>query len=189
MEDTLAEAPDLSGVPAPIRKRLLESVAPDFQKLWAPIEAEARRREAQVRAQLDSRGEKEAQALRRILEEQRDTIQEELGLQLEFNLAIQAEREQQEQWKRDRNHLRQRLVDIGTELRTQPDELRLYYGVRLTRLVPVGLVYLWPTALDDGPAGRPLTGCAPCPRRSTRCDLRRSPAPGNPRRGPRRHRT
>ncbi len=144
LENTLAEAPDLPGVPAPIRKRLMESAAPDFQKLWTSIEAEAKRRESQVHALLAQRGEKEAQALRRILEDQREAIQEELGRQLEFNLEVQAEREQHEQWKRDRNHLRQRLADIDSEMASQPDELRLYYDVRLTRLVPVGLVYLWP---------------------------------------------
>lgn len=146
LENTLTEAPDLSGVPAPIRKRLLESAASDFQALWTPIEVEAKRREAQVRGLLNDRGDKEAQALRRILEEQRETIQEELGRQLEFNLEVQAEREQHEQWKRDRNHLRQRLAEIDSEMATQPDELRLYYDVRLARLVPVGLVYLWPHA-------------------------------------------
>ena len=31
------------------------------------------------------------------------------------------------------------------EMRIEPDELRALYTVSLKRLVPVGLVYLWPT--------------------------------------------
>ena len=32
-----------------------------------------------------------------------------------------------------------------TDLSTEPDELRALYQIRLNRLEPVGLVYLWPT--------------------------------------------
>jgi hypothetical protein len=144
LENTLAEAPELDAVPAPVRKRLLASAAGDFQKLWGAIAKEGEQREEKAREMLRKRGQEEAAALRRILEEQRATIEEELGRQLEFNLEVASERDQHDQWRRDRNHLKQRLAEIDGEMATQPEELKRYYEVRLTRIVPVGMVYLWP---------------------------------------------
>lgn len=144
LENTLAEAPELASVPAATRKRLLETAPGDFGVLWPAIEVEAKKREAEARRLLKERGASEALSLKRILEEQRATIGEELGRQLAFNLEVPAEREQAEQWKRDRNHLQRRLVEIDQEVATQPEELKRYYEVRLTRIVPVGMIYLWP---------------------------------------------
>jgi hypothetical protein len=41
--------------------------------------------------------------------------------------------------------MKRRLEAIDRELSTEPDELRALYQIRLNRLEPVGLVYLWPT--------------------------------------------
>lgn len=144
LENTLAEAPELEAIAPAVRKKLLQSAPGDHDALWSAIDQEAKKREAEVRKQLRERGDKEAQALRTILSEQRAAIEEELGRQLEFDLGSQTEREQAEQWKRDRNFLKKRLMEIERELETQPEALKHYYDVRLSRLTPVGMVYLWP---------------------------------------------
>lgn len=144
LENTLAEAPELASVPAVTRKRLLASVPGDFAALWSSVEAEAKKREAQVLAKLKQRGAGEAQSLKQVLNDQRAFIEEELGRQLSFDLEVATEREQAEQWKRDRNHLQARLKAIDGELETQPAQLAEYFDVHLTRITPVGMIYLWP---------------------------------------------
>lgn len=74
---------------------------------------------------------------------QQEAIQEALSAQLELKLDARAE---QDQWRRDKVHLEQRLTALGRELVEQPESLKATYAVRVARLVPVGMVYLWPGA-------------------------------------------
>src|SRR5207237_753134 len=101
-----------------------------------------------ARAKLAERGKVEAKALTEILESQREAIEEALGRQLELELlgATQSEKEQLEQWRRDKSHLVTRQAALEKELKEQPLELEKFYDVRLSRLVPVGMVYLWPAS-------------------------------------------
>lgn len=142
LENTLAEAPALSAVPAQVQKRLLEAASGDFGTLWSAVEADAKKRETAARRLLTARGDAEASALREVLVEQRSTIKDALGMQLTFDLDT--ERVQAEQWKRDRVHLQRRLIEIDKEVATEPEQLKGYYDVSLSRLSPVGMIYLWP---------------------------------------------
>jgi len=141
LEGTLAEAPELSATPAVVRTRLLSSASSDFAALWPAVEEASSLREKEARKKLSQRGANEAKALAQILLTQRETIQEALSAQLELNLTAQ---EEVEQLRRDRSHLQQRLTALETELQEQPEALRTTYDVRLSRLTPVGMVYLWP---------------------------------------------
>lgn len=143
LEQTLAEAPELEATPVKQQARFLESAPGDFAALWKAVEAEALGREKAARKLLKQRGEAEAQALMGILQTQRETIEEALNGQLELELT---NREELEQLRRDRGHLEQRLGAIETELREEPELLRRTYEVRLARLTPVGMVYLWPSS-------------------------------------------
>ncbi len=143
LERTLAEAPQLEATPAPIQKRLLDSASGDFAALWGAVAEEAASREKTAKKMLTQRGEAEAKALRQILDTQRETIEEALGEQLELKLTA---KEELEQWRRDKTHLEQRLAALEKERAEQPDALKTTYEVRLTRLTPVGMVYLWPSS-------------------------------------------
>ncbi|WP_225888703.1 DISARM system SNF2-like helicase DrmD [Myxococcus xanthus] len=143
LETTLAEAPALSAIPKAVQKRLLASVESDFSKLWPAIEEQASVREQGARKKLAARGASEAKALTQILLTQQEAIQEALSAQLELKLDARAE---QDQWRRDKVHLEQRLTALGRELVEQPESLKATYAVRVARLVPVGMVYLWPGA-------------------------------------------
>lgn len=142
LEKTLAEAPELSALPEPVRQRLLESAQTDFATLWAAVEAEATVREKEARRLLAERGANEAAQLRQILETQREAIEEALGVQLELDAPLS--REEREQWRRDKSHLEGRRQLLEKELREQPEALANTYSVRVARLTPVGMVYLWP---------------------------------------------
>ena len=143
LELTLAEAPELSATPAAVQKRLLASASSDFAALWPSVEEEASVREKDARKKLAQRGTSEAKALTQILVTQRETIEEALGAQLELDLTA---KEEVDQWRRDKSHLEQRLAALEKELAEQPESLKATYEVRLTRLTPVGMVYLWPSS-------------------------------------------
>jgi hypothetical protein len=143
LELTLAEAPELSATPAAVQKRLLASASSDFAALWPSVEEESSLREKDARKKLAQRGASEAKALTQILLTQRETIEEALGAQLELELTA---RDEVDQWRRDKSHLEQRLSALEKELAEQPESLKATYEVRLTRLTPVGMVYLWPSS-------------------------------------------
>lgn len=143
LELTLAEAPELSATSAAVQKRILASASADFAALWPSVEQEASLREKDARKKLAQRGASEAKALMEILLTQQETIEEALSAQLELELTA---REEVDQWRRDKSHLEQRLAALEKELAEQPDSLKATYAVRLTRLIPVGMVYLWPSS-------------------------------------------
>ncbi|WP_233605242.1 DISARM system SNF2-like helicase DrmD [Corallococcus sp. AB030] len=143
LEVTLAEAPELSATSSAVQARLLASASSDFAALWPSVEEESSRLEKAARKLLAQRGASEAKALTQILLTQRETIQEALGAQLELKLTVKDELEQQ---RRDKGHLEQRLAALAKELDEQPESLKATYDVRLARLTPVGMVYLWPSS-------------------------------------------
>ena len=86
----------------------------------------------------------EADQLRKLLEDQRASIDRTLFAQLDLVGFRDDERDQVEQ---DRQHMRRRLDAIRRELELEPADLQSLYDVRLRRIEPVGLVYLWPEAM------------------------------------------
>lgn len=143
LEATLAEAGELSNVPRAVQSRLLASAASDFATLWPEVEAESGRREKEARKKLAQRGEGEAKALEGILHVQREAIEESLGAQLELELT---QKDELDQWRRDKSHLEARRSALEKELKEEPTALAATYEVRLSRLSPVGMVYLWPSS-------------------------------------------
>jgi hypothetical protein len=144
-ETILAEAPALEAVSAATRKLCLESAPAVFAELWQPLREEAASRGHEAKRRLRARGRAEADALRGILEQQRDTIRAAILEREQLTLAFEdSEREQREQFEHDRKHMEERLAAIDQELATQPEELEALYRVALTRIEPVGLVFLWP---------------------------------------------
>jgi hypothetical protein len=143
LEATLAEAPELGSLSETIRKRLLASASSDFAALWPEVEALSAEQARVASRQLEARGKAEAKALEEILVTQRETIEEALGAQLELELTA---KDELDQWRRDKTHLEQRLKAIERELKDEPTALQRTYDVRLTRLSPVGMVYLWPSS-------------------------------------------
>ncbi len=146
LETTLAEAPGLDATPQAVQKKLLAAAPGDFTALWPAVKAEAERQEQEARAKLSERGKVEAKVLEGILKAQREAITEALGTQLELELLgnSQSEKDQLEQWRRDKAHMVARQAALEKELAEQPDQLARFYDVQLSRLSPVGLVYLWP---------------------------------------------
>jgi hypothetical protein len=100
-----------------------------------------------ARTRLQARGRAEAEAMRAVLEAQRDDIVKALqGTQLALGID---DREalsdlQKQQWKDDRAFLARRLPQVEHELATEPARIQSLYEDRQHHVEMVGIVYLWP---------------------------------------------
>ena len=150
LEQIFTETQGAHAIPEGIRHRFVNSAAGDMATLWKHVEAEADARAQEAAQKLAARGVKEAEALTRILKNQKSVIHSKLGGQLGFSFdqsvqsTAEERRQAQQQWATERNWMEDRLVKIDVELRDEPDELAKSYATSLRRVVPVGLVYLWP---------------------------------------------
>jgi hypothetical protein len=147
LEDLLTRAGNLPAIPEPLRQRLAKTAAADFGVLWRHVRDEADGRAHEAGQLLQARGAKEAGDLREILKVQRIEIEKQLNVQLGLfdHLAGETLKPQREQIESERQDMMKRLARIDDEIRDEPLELEALYKVSLKRLVPVGLVYLWPT--------------------------------------------
>jgi hypothetical protein len=146
LESTLAESPSLKGISAGVLERVQAAGPQLFEQLWKPIREEADARAVAALAKLTARGRAESDALHGILEAQREAIQKRLGEQLALDLGdSESEREQLQQFERDKKHMERRLGDLAREVESEPKQIESLYQVQLHRLQPVGLVVLWPS--------------------------------------------
>jgi len=146
MEDLLVRAASLPPVPPALAARLGHAADRDFAILWKHVRDEAEGRAHEAAQLLAARGEKEAEDLRTILRNQRADIGREVHNQLPLfaEIAGEAQRRARVQAESERDDMKKRLGRIAVELETEPEELRALFAVSLRRLLPVGLVYLWP---------------------------------------------
>ncbi|HEX9619385.1 MAG TPA: helicase-related protein, partial [Polyangiaceae bacterium] len=147
LEQAFVDTRALPDVPEALRRRLAATAAADFTALWPHVRDEADGHAHEAAQLLAARGEKEAEDLTKILRAQRVEIEKQLNRQLELFAELEGDtmKQQREQLESERDDMKKRLGRIEQELRSEPDELRALYAVSLERLVPVGLVYLWPT--------------------------------------------
>jgi hypothetical protein len=98
-------------------------------------------------AKLAERGRIEADAIRKVLEDQKRRVEIELGrteplqLSLDFQDFDDDERRQLES---NRRYWQKWLVNVEGDLRREPERVRGFYQVTSFRIEPVGLAYLWP---------------------------------------------
>lgn len=146
LEKALTESPTLDGISSGVRDKVRAAAPKLFSELWSHIQAEADAHAKDAEDKLKRRGREEADALRRILEDQREAINRELrGHQLPIDFGeSETEKTQRAQWDADRKHMEQRLRRIDDEIATEPAQIESLYNVALRRLEPVGLIILWP---------------------------------------------
>ncbi|MBV9126433.1 MAG: hypothetical protein JO112_24050 [Planctomycetes bacterium] len=122
----------------------LQAAGPrDVAELLPHLEKRGRELAEGAARQLRERGEKEAQAMRTILEDQRQRIAGTVEKHSQFQPGL-FNQEEIRQLDADRRHWSRRLADLEHELATEPDRIRGVYVVKAQRVEPVGLVYLWP---------------------------------------------
>ena len=146
--DTALAQPRLREVPDGIRRRLQAHAAQDVSELQPHLERRAEELAGRARRDLRTRGDKEARAMREILEAQRDRIlrQNEKAARDYQQLTLDFRGDEKRQFAANQKHWKSRLEALDVELEEEPARVRTNYEVRATRVEPVGLVYLWPVS-------------------------------------------
>jgi hypothetical protein len=122
----------------------LQAAAPrDVAELLPHLDLRGRELADGATRKLTERGERESQAMRMILQEQQKRIASTVEKSRNVPPGL-FDQEETRQLEADRRHWDRRLLDIGQELRKEPDRIRAVYVVKAQRVEPVGLVYLWP---------------------------------------------
>jgi hypothetical protein len=145
LERAFKERPSLEGFSGNLIQELQHDAPKAMEALWPALRAEADAHAVDAEQKLKARGTEEANALRKIIEAQRDAIEQALGgpqLNLEFGES-ESERLQARQQEQDRKHLERRRTELERELVREPEQLESLYEVKLRRFEPVGLIYLW----------------------------------------------
>src|SRR5262249_27602291 len=124
--------------------RQLQAAGPrDVAELLPHLELRGRELADGATLRLMERGEREAQAMRDILEQQRKRISAAAEEARDRAPGLVGQ-EEARHVEADRRHWGRRLADIEQELRAEPHRIREVYVVKARRVEPVGLVYLWP---------------------------------------------
>ncbi len=136
-----------------IQHRLTAAAAQDIEDLRPQLEPRAAEHAESAKRLLAQRGEREERALRDTLERHRDQVRAELArherdyrqLLLDFQGADARQlREDTRQLDANMRHWHTRLDQFERDLEREPARVREFYEVRVQRVEPVGLVYLWP---------------------------------------------
>ena len=136
-----------------VQRRLMAAAAQDIEDLRPQLEPRAAEHAAAAKRMLAQRGEREEQALRDTLERHRNQVEAELArhesaytqLLLDFQGPDTRQlREDTRQLDANMRHWRTRLEQFEQDLEREPARVREFYEVKVQRVEPVGLVYLWP---------------------------------------------
>ncbi|BAY35428.1 SNF2-related helicase (plasmid) [Nostoc carneum NIES-2107] len=145
LETSLA-SPRLREVPTSVRQRLCQATSQDVGELTPHLHKRAEVLAERAKKKLTARGEKEAEEMKKILEEQRDRIlktKQETEQPLQLSLFPEEELRQLEA---DRRHWDKRLNMLAQELVREPARIEAIYEVKAVRVEPVGIVYLYPVS-------------------------------------------
>jgi len=130
-------------VPDLVAKRLQSSFARDIEELLPHLERRGNEAKADAETKLAKRGMDEAESIRRVLEDQRRRVLNELGRydQTQLLLSLDLEKRQLES---NRRYWDKWLANVEGDLQREPERVRKFYKASSFRIEPVGLAYLWP---------------------------------------------
>ena len=130
-------------VPEAVAKRLQTSFARDIEELLPHLEQRGKEAKSDAEAKLTKRGADEAESIRRVLDDQKRRVLNELGRydQTQLLLSLDLEKRQLES---NRRYWDKWLANVEGDLQREPERVRKFYEVASFRVEPVGLAYLWP---------------------------------------------
>ena len=140
--------PRLHKVTKDLQHTLAAGTQRDVDELLPTLETRGEAARAAAEAKLKERGEKEAQDMLAILDRQRASIikrQKEVERD-QKSLQQKLPFKELEQLKAETDYWGERLDALKVERKEEPDRIRQSYAVKLWRVDPVGIVYLWPVS-------------------------------------------
>ena len=159
----LAGADSAHGRPKSIPRRRDGVSAGRFSSLGWGIRA------CSAKAVLGTRGRQEAEAMRRIIEDQRKRIlaRKEEVKRNEAQMTLGFDKMELQQMEEERKDWDKRLTAIGREVDEEPARILKSYEVQAHRVEPIGVVYLWPISgypeIQTGPEDVPPIPLEVCP--------------------------
>ena len=131
-----------------VQRRLLDAAPRDIEELLRHLEPRAQESAREAAEALRQRGEREAKLLHDTLQRQRDRVTEEIEQyrlkSRQIALDWGDDEESRRQLEANARHWERRLSHFDADLEREPERVRRFYDIQLTRVEPVGLVYLWP---------------------------------------------
>ncbi|MGH7554602.1 MAG: helicase-related protein, partial [Longimicrobiales bacterium] len=131
-------------VPAKVAERLRAAAARDVRELLPHLQTRAGESATDARERLHERADREARAMREILESQRQRVEATAARYRDPQLSLDLDVEERRQLESDKRHWEKRLASLERELASEPERIRDTYEVRAQRVEPIGLAYLWP---------------------------------------------
>jgi hypothetical protein len=129
--------------PATAETRIRAWAAKDAADLEPELRRRAAVRREEVAKDLLARGAAEADALGRLLQEQRDRVAKAADAPEDRQLTLFDEQEARQR-RFDRQHWRRKVADLEKQINDEPARVRDGYAVRADRVEIVGMLYLWP---------------------------------------------
>lgn len=127
-----------------IVERLRAAAIRDAGDLEAELQRRSDARRAEVAHELVTVGELEAEALRKLLVNQRERIAKREAVFDDRQLTLEFDQVEAEQLRRERRRWQAKYERLARDIATEPERVRRSYDVVADRLEIVGLVYLWP---------------------------------------------
>jgi SNF2 family DNA or RNA helicase len=135
-------------VPSHVQQQLQASAARDIEELLPHLQARSEEYAKEAKKLLFTRGQKEGNAMRQILETQKKHIGQTESKYTRGSaqtvLPFFDNEEEERQLEANKRYWANRLTMIDRELKTEPQRIADLYQVQATRIEPIGLVYLWP---------------------------------------------
>jgi len=131
-------------VPAAMANKLLGSIAQDIQDLLPHLESRGQEAKRDAETKLNERGRLESDAMRKILEEQKQRVIKELGKVPDAQLLLDFSADEKRQLELNRRAWDRFIINVDSDLQREPARILDFYKVSSFRIEPVGLAYLWP---------------------------------------------
>ena len=133
-------------IPEPVTQRLHAAISRDIVELLPHLEKRGALARVEAEASLTERGRLESEGMRRILEEQKKRVANELGKtgpdqQIAFAFYNEEEKRQLDS---NRKYWQRWLDNVEGDLQREPARIKDFYDISSFRIEPVGLAYLWP---------------------------------------------
>ncbi len=129
-----------------VERKLQEAAPQDVADLLPYLQARANAVTASARKVLGNRGRQEAEAMHRIIEDQRTRIlaRKEEVKRNQAQMTLGFDKMELLQLEEERKDWDKRLTAIGREVEEEPARILKSYEVQAHRVEPIGVVYLWP---------------------------------------------
>lgn len=132
-------------VPPQRSRQLHEALPLDIAQLLPHLQTRGEAALAEARTELSARGEKEAQHLRDILEDQRQRVLKEQARWASNQLDLPGfTPDEKKQLAANQRYWKAFLENVDGDLAREPKRIREFYQPTAHRIEPVGLAYLWP---------------------------------------------